>query len=389
MSRRPTALVVYYFASFALFGAYLPFFPRWVEARGITGIGLGVVAAALPTMSILAPPVFGFVADRLQLRGWLLRLASGGALLAFAALSAAAWLGLDLGFAPVLAAVLVFSFFRAPMMTVADVLAVEQTEAARTSYGGLRRWGSVGFLLGAFATGEFVDPGATRALPTVIAAGLALALAAAFALPARGKLTPRPLGREVAALLRTGRYRAFLLVAFFGQLGHAAYDLCYSLHLRDLGASDGTIGIAWAIGVGAEVVVLSVATPILARTPGLGLLVAAYGLAAFRWVIIAVVPSIAALLCLQLLHAASFALMWIASLAVNRAAVKAEVFATAQAALVASMATGSALGMVLWGTLYRAAGGSAVFAAAAGASLLAALGALVLGRGGAPLGART
>ncbi|MBI4953318.1 MAG: MFS transporter [Myxococcales bacterium] len=372
------ALRVYYFASFAMFGAYLPFFPRWLEARGLMGAPLGLVVATMPAMSVLAPPLFGWVADRLQLRGSLLRVACAGAFAAFMALALASALDAAVALAPILAAVVVFSFFRAPMFMLADVVALERVAGTGASYGRLRLWGSVGFLAGALGAGEWLDPKKAAPLPVAIAIGLGCATLVAFLLPVRGRLAARPIGREVRELLGRAPYRRFLVAALLGQLGHAAYDLCYSFHLRDLGAGDGVVGAAWALGVGAEIVLLASATRLVERTSPPRMLALAFGVAAGRWVLIAVLRDVGALFAVQLLHAATFALMWLAALAHNRRAAPPAILATAQALLTASMAAGSALGMLAWGTLYRAGGGSLIFFCASGASALGALVALTI-----------
>ncbi len=88
MSGRLVPLRIYYFASFAALGAYAPFFPRWLEARGVVGVSMGLVAGLVPAMGVLGPPAVGVLADALRVRGSLLRVCSLGACLAMAALAA-------------------------------------------------------------------------------------------------------------------------------------------------------------------------------------------------------------------------------------------------------------------------------------------------------------
>src|SRR6185437_13977973 len=109
MSRGPglLGLRLYYFASFAALGAYVPFFPRWLEARGIVGLRMGLVAGLLPAMGILGPPAVGLLADALGLRGSLLRIACLGACASMAALAALSGAG-HLVFGAVFAAVLAY-----------------------------------------------------------------------------------------------------------------------------------------------------------------------------------------------------------------------------------------------------------------------------------------
>ena len=99
------ALRFYYAAVFGALGAYLPFFPTWLEARGIRGVAMGAVLSLLPAMGVAGPPAFGFVADALGLRGWLLRVGCLGASAAFVVIATAGAADLPLGFGAVFAAV--------------------------------------------------------------------------------------------------------------------------------------------------------------------------------------------------------------------------------------------------------------------------------------------
>ncbi|MEJ7735691.1 MAG: MFS transporter [Polyangiaceae bacterium] len=374
---RALALRVYYFCSFSMLGAYLPYFPSWLEAQGVDGLAIGVIASAMPAMNVLGPPAFGALADRLGLRGGILRLSCAGALVGFAAITA---LSRDaaLPFAALLVLVSFFAFFRSPMVLLADVVALELADVTRApSYGALRLWGSIGFLVTAAAVGRWIDP-RTLLLPAAVAVLLAAALVAAFFLPSRVALPAPPAPGEVRALLSARGFQLFLLAAFLGQGAQSVYDLCFSRHLRDLGAGGTLVGAAWAVGVAAEVALLAGSARLLSRFGAPRLLVVAFAGAAVRWLLIAALRSPWLLLLLQPLHALSFALMWVASLGLVKAHAGPRALASAQGVATASAAAGMVLAMPLWGALYRHGGGALAFGTAAAFSLAAALVALRL-----------
>ena len=107
--KRLVPLRIYYAACFLALGVYLPFFPRWLEARGVHGAAMGVVSASLPAMGLIGPPLFGVLSDRLGLRGALLRVACVGAFTCMAGVGAVFALGHPLGFVGIFAAVLAFA----------------------------------------------------------------------------------------------------------------------------------------------------------------------------------------------------------------------------------------------------------------------------------------
>lgn len=377
--KRLLTLRFYYAMCFMALGVYLPFFPRWLEARGVQGAAMGVISASLPAMGLVGPLLFGILSDRLGLRGTLLRVACLGAFAGMAAIGAAFALGHPLGFAGIFAAVLAFSLFRSPMISLADVIAMELTGAG-AGYARTRLWGSLGFLVAAIATGRFLDPTAPAALPLAIAAALFAALLAAWTLPAKSAGPPLPALGEAGSLLARPAVRMFLGASFLAQIAHSSYDLCYTLHLRDLGARDGLVGISWALGVVSEVALMAGSTWIFRRFTPPWLLVIALSGAALRWALIASVTSIPALLALQPLHALSFALMWLASLAYVKESAPPAMLASAQGLFSATQAAGSVVGMPLWGALYHRSGGPVTFGAATIVSIAAASLAVVWAR---------
>jgi MFS transporter, PPP family, 3-phenylpropionic acid transporter len=365
--RRLLPLRLYYAMCFFALGAYAPYFPRWLEARGIVGARMGTIAAALPAMGILGPPLFGMAADALALRGALLRVACGGALVGMVALGASFALGHALGFGGILAAVLLFSFFRSPMILMADVVALEQIGAER--YARSRLWGSLGFFVAALLVGRYAAVEIPEVLPAWIAGALLLSLISAWRLPTKGAAPPVPALREARALLGARDFQLFLAASFLGQTAHSSYDLCFTLHLRDLGITGGLAGLSWDVGVVAEVILMALSVRLFQRFSAPVLLAMAFGGAALRWALLGVVTSLPAVLVMQPLHALSFALMWIASLAWVKSRAPAGALGTAQGLFSATTAAGSMIGMPLWGALYRARGGGTTYIAA---SLVAA-----------------
>jgi PPP family 3-phenylpropionic acid transporter len=375
------ALRLYYFGSLGALGAYLPFFPRWLEARGVRGVAQGVILAAVPAMNLLAPPAFGFLADVLGARVRLLRLACAGACLVFSLLTLAAALGLELGFVTLLVAALSFAFFRAPMVQMADVVALELSAGGSTSYGSLRLWGSLGFALMAMAAGAWIDPAHPAQLPGVTAAALLTAFAISLSLPSSPAPRGEGLGAErgpagalrerVGALLRARDFRFFLAASFLAQSAHVAYDVCFSRHMSEIGVSRSMIGVFWAVGVFAEILLMALSGRLLARVSPPTLLAVGFVGASLRWALLASVRSFPVLIAIQPLHAVSFGLVWISSLAYTRERAPPQILATAQGLFTATVGAGSVLGMLVWSELHDRAGGALTFGAASAVASLA------------------
>jgi PPP family 3-phenylpropionic acid transporter len=316
--------------------------------------------AVRPAVGMLAPIVFGVVADAFHLRSALVRIGCLCSSLVFALIWFRAAHG-GTSFVFLFAMLTLFAFFRTPMTTIADVTALE----GKASFGTVRLWGSIGFMVAAWLCGKLLDVGSSTQFPLAMTCALALAFAASLLLPGRVVKPPEPFWHDARRLLVAADFRWLLLAAVLWQLAHASYDLCVSLHFRDLGASSSYIGGAWALGTLAEVAIMALSERLVLRHGPLRLLVAGFAVAAARWLLLSQVRSLSGLLLLQPLHALSFALPWLAALAWVKQRARAGVLGTAQGLFNAAVGTGACIGFVTWGPMYQRYGGSFVFACAA------------------------
>jgi PPP family 3-phenylpropionic acid transporter len=375
-------LRLYFFFLFVTFGAFLPFFPPWLEGRGVRGLSMSALMALVPAMGVVGPPACGALSDWLGLRTGVLRASAAVGLLSTALLVAATRLEPRLGFGVLLVPTLLYSTSRAASVAMADVVAIEAAGSSG-SYGSFRLWGSLGFLITAFAVGRLINVHDALALPVFMAASSAVALALSLMVRARPLARGLKLGAIVGPVLRDRAFLRFLVVVVLGFGAHVCYDVCFSLHLGRLGMGARVVGLAWAVGTLAEVGLFAIAHRIFARFSSAKLLVASLSVGAMRWLFIAFVPVPALLLALQPLHALSFALLWVASIDLMARRVPPSALATARGIFTATVGVGSVAGMLAWGALFEAHGGSASFGCAAA---LAACAAVAASRLDAPRG---
>jgi PPP family 3-phenylpropionic acid transporter len=160
----------------------------------------------------------------------------------------------------------------------------------------------------------------------------------------------------------------------------APYNVFFGVFLRDLGLEPLWWGVAYAIGVTAEMLVLLTFHRMHARFSLDTLLAAAFVASALRWVGNAVLRAPAALIALQALHGMTFGMFWSAGIALVAATVPPKLRATGQALLVMAINVGGAVGNLAVGRLYDSAGPATLFALAAAGELLPLLVVLYAGR---------
>jgi len=297
----------FYAAYFAAMGLILPFFPVYLEGRGLDVTMIGVMTGLLAAAKVIAPPGIGYLLDRRPHR-WVQRFIIIASLLAAGAAFA---IGLSTHLLVMGLVVLLFGIFWAAILPLTDGLSVSVSEAALADYGRLRVWGSIGFILASLAGGFFlVGPGMVS-LPIVLAALLLVTAVAAIGFPVLHKEV-RPAGRDApfpAALYR------LLGVSFVMQVSHGAYYGFFSLYLAAAGYSGWQIGLYWVLGVLAEIILMWRWSRQVQKLAPATVFAVCLLLAAIRWLGTGLTtdPLITALL--QCLHAATFAAFHVAAIA--------------------------------------------------------------------------
>lgn len=353
-------LAIFYAALFALPGIQMPFFPVWLEAKGVDAGMIGIVLAAPIVARLLAVPIFMREADR--------RDAVHAALIVcgFAAAAGYILVGLSAGAVLILVAYALTSLATTPQMPLAETYALKELAARKRTYGPVRLWGSFAFIAGNFAAGFAADVIPARDLIWLIVAASALIALAALALP---PMTPRVVGPSAPAptrqnLLRDRPFIAVIAAASLIQASHAEYYGFSAVQWSAAGFDGTVIAALWALGVAAEIVLFALQSRLPPFfEPTVLLLTGACG-GVLRWIGMAFDPPAFMLAALQLLHALSFgathlgALMFLARHAPSAQA------ATAQGYLAIASGVAMAGAMALSGVLYRDFGSTAYAAMA-------------------------
>lgn len=363
-------LSLYFAALFLFVGIHMPFWPVWLTSRGLSAVEIGTVLSLSAWMRAAVQPFVAHMADRRGERKRVICFCLFGVALLF-------WLfTLAQGFWQILAVSMLVSALVSSVMPLGENLTMLTVTAHRLNYGRIRLWGSLAFI-GAATAGGFLLRGREESLILWLLLGLAaLGALTALALP---DTRPPPAQHRRAPfidLLRDRRYVVFLASASLVQASHAAYYGFSTLHWRQAGISEDIIGILWAEGVLAEVVLFFYAAPLIGRFRAESLLVIAAAGGVVRWLVTGSTTALPVLFIVQTLHALSFAAAHLGAMHFLARAVPADKSATAQS-LYSSIAMGGMMGltMIVAGRLYAAVGGGAFYAMAAmcAASLLIGL----------------
>lgn len=158
------------------------------------------------------------------------------------------------------------------------------------------------------------------------------------------------------------------------QLAHGPYYTFFSIHLEALGYSRSFIGLMWALGVVAEILLFLGMARLLERFSLRQVLLASFLIAALRWVLLGqFADHLAVLLIAQLMHAATFGSFHAAAIHFVQRSFGHRQQGQGQALYASLSGIGGALGALYAGYAWSGLGPSWSFAIASLAALAAAV----------------
>ncbi len=295
-----------FFSYFAFVGVTAPYLSLYFADRGFAVAQIGVLMTVPQVLRIIGPPFWGWLADRSDRRGRLLRVSAGAVVLLAALLPLAS----ASGYAGALALIALLYFMTSAQMPIGEAMALEHAAGDFGRYGRMRLWGSIGFIVAVAAMGGVLDLTGVGTLPlwmTALGVGL---FAATWRLGAAPALRTRGTGVGTMRLrLREARIQWFFAANFLMIVAHMGLYIFYSLYLAQLGYSKTAIGLLWALGVLAEIALFQTQRPLFERFGTSALLAASIGVAALRFAMIGFSAGwLPVLVLAQLLHAVTFGL---------------------------------------------------------------------------------
>jgi PPP family 3-phenylpropionic acid transporter len=350
-------LGLFYAAYFFFGGIQLPFFPLWLEARGLDAQTIGFVIAVPMVVRIIATPLITHQADQRRALKAAIVLASIVATLAMTVV------GLVQGAVAIFLVFAIAAMAFSPVLPLTDAYALSGLAARGRAYGPVRLWGSAAFVAGNVAAGLMLERFAPGGLIWLIVAALVLSVIAAVALdPVDAAARPATAGtapHSAKSLLSNPTFIAVALASAAIQSSHALYYGFSTVQWRAAGFDGTLIGVLWGIGVIAEIVLFALSGRLPApQRPAAWMAIGGAG-AILRWTAMAFDPPVALLVPLQVLHAASFAATHLGLMGFMARSVPREFGATAQGFVATLSGVVNATATLASGFVYAAMGGSA------------------------------
>lgn len=294
-----------YFGYFAVIGGISPYWSAYLDNIGFAPHVIGLLAAIPMITRLIAPYVWGVIADATGRRLWIIRVGVFGALISFTALL------FSQNFWVLLIASFVFSFFWNAVLPQFEGLTLSHLGERAPLYSRIRLWGSIGFIVMVLALGILFDQVSINYLPFCLILGLILVSLVSCTLPDAPKVDRgSQKSLSMRAVLRKPTVAGFFIAVFLLQASHGVYYGFYTLHLQDYGYSRTVISLLWSVGVIAEIVLFVFASRLLVAVSLKLCLLMCFAVAAVRWLVIGLFAGqIILLLIVQLGHAFTFGLV--------------------------------------------------------------------------------
>jgi PPP family 3-phenylpropionic acid transporter len=291
----------YYLFHFGALGALVPFWGPYLLERGFEPVAIGILMAILMGTKIVAPNLFGAVADQRAERMSIVRLGALAALLSFCGVFWAE------GFWAMALTMALWSFFWNGPLPLMEAVTFNHLGERVNRYAQVRVWGSIGFILVVLAVGWWQQQAGSGVVPVAVLILFGGVLLSVLMVPDRphGHRSLEPL--SLARLLKRREVVFFLAACLLMQASHGAYYAFYSIFLEARGYSQSAVGALWAFGVAAEVVVFLIMHRLLERFGARRVILASLALAVLRWLLVGLFVDLALVqVAAQTLHAASF-----------------------------------------------------------------------------------
>ncbi|MDX9993833.1 MAG: MFS transporter [Rhodocyclaceae bacterium] len=303
-------LAGWYFFYFAFVGAFAPFFTLYLQDIGQSAWEIGVLMSVPQVMRLLAPNLWGWLADRLGRRALIVKIAAVCSVVGFSGFF------FTRDYLPMLAAMALVWFFWSAALPLVEAMTLDRLSGRTERYGRIRLWGSVGFIVSVLVIGALLDrlPIATVLWSCLFI--LVCVLASALALE-ETKVGTDGTAEPLGDLLRRPEVLALLAACFFMSVAHGPLYVFYSIHLVDHGYGKTAVGLYWSTGVIAEIFVFIFMPRLMRHFSLRDILLASFALAVLRFLMIGwMADSPALLFVAQVLHGATFGAYHAASVAV-------------------------------------------------------------------------
>ena len=370
MQASSSHFALFYALYFALLGCIAPFWGLYLQHLEFSASDIGLLMGMFGVVRILAPNIWAAQTRHFNSTLHMIRLAGLLTVVSFTLIFVAR----DLVWVAVV--MMAYGFFWAAMLPQYEALCMESLGNQLDRYSRVRLWGSLGFVITVGVLGAVFDQWGIVLLPVIMWILMVLITVNTWLVSQDKQPKEQVLGQaSFLSLLTSKAVIGFIVVNIFLQISFGPYYTFFSIFLESAGYSASLIGVFWAIGVIAEVILFWQFGRIMHLMSWRTWIAVSLIVTGIRWALTGyLLHSFWTLILLQTLHAFSFAAMHAVSMRYIQSLFPGSLQARGQALYSSvSFGLGGAIGAFASGLLWESLGGTLVFLLAGIVSMLAAV----------------
>ena len=359
----------FYFFYYAFVGTFAPYWSLYLKSIYFSAVEIAILMSVQPVMRMVAPNLWGWLADRTGKRLLVVQIA--------ATLSMLFYLGVfaTTSFWGMLLVLALMGFFWSASIPLVEAITFTWLGKRVARYGRIRSWGSVGFIIAVVGLGFAFD---YIAIGWLLWAGLFVMLGILFfsrLLPHTEVPAHHTDHHPIRKIMLQPRVLALFGACFLMSVAHGPYYTFFSIYLVEHGYAKSAVGGLWAIGVICEIGVFFLMPWLVQRFGFARILIGSLALAVLRFLLIGWgVDFLLLLLLAQVLHAATFGAHHAASLGLVHEFFQGRHQSRGQALFGSlTFGAGNMLGGLASGPIWQHYGASVLYSCSAGAALLGLL----------------
>ena len=356
----------FYFFYYAFVGMFAPYWSLYLKSINFDAIEIAILIAVQPVMRMIAPTLWGWLADRTGKRLLVVQIA--------ATLSAVCYMGVfaTTSFWGMFLVLALMGFFWSASMPLVEATTLTYLGKHSARYGRIRSWGSIGFIAAVVGLGYALDH---MAIVWLLWVGAAIEIGIvlfARQIPPTEVLAHHTDHQPVRQIALQPQVIALFSACFLMSVAHGAYYTFYSIYLVDHGYAKSAVGGLWALGVICEIGVFFLMPWLVRRFGYTRILLFSFSCAVLRFMLIGWgVDLLVMLLIAQVLHAATFGAYHAASVGLVHEFFQGRHQSKGQAMFGSlTYGAGGMLGGLASGPIWQHYGASVLYSCSAGAALM-------------------
>lgn len=303
-------LLAVYFMAYGGLACYFPFLAVYFKDRGLTYIQTGIAFSLISTVSILAQPIMGYIADKyLNKKQVILLNMILCSLLIYLYVFAA-------GFQTIIIAILLLIFFQSSIMSIIDAFCYDISDRLpEVNFGEMRLMGSVGFAVVSLLLGSLIQQYGVN-ISFFLYSALYL-LSALFLFKVEYKSTHhiiRPSAADIVEILKNYKFILFVFSVMVINIVLSAHSSYIAILIEATGGNVANLGIMWFASAISEIPAFFFGAKLMKKHGELNIYILALILYIFRMLLSAYSTNYVMVIAVQLMQSITFPLYLFAAI---------------------------------------------------------------------------